>query len=136
MAVSLQRLTLFALISAIEGDARILIAEHVLRETKIEAIFDEVTFNRAADRMKRSEDLVIADQPEIALLDFFDIGDYVQALFKFKSRLPKGTQTFLTAKSKYLETMIGIRNRVMHGRPLDFDDLPFMKGACEGSYSV
>jgi LuxR family glucitol operon transcriptional activator len=127
VTVSVQRLTLFALISAFESDARSLIGTSLLPNHTYAELFGDLPAAQALERMKLSADLVVDDQDGVALLDFFDVGDYIKCLHKHNNEISKGTQGLLKTKARMLEAIVPIRNRVMHGRPLDFDDLPAMK---------
>jgi LuxR family glucitol operon transcriptional activator len=124
--VSQQRLTLFALISAIENDARILISTNLLPGKSVADVFPEQVVLEAKDRLKRAAHLIVDQNIDLALLNFMDIGDHFQTLQRWRAQLNDGTNKVIS-KSTKIETLVAVRNRVMHGRPLDFDDLPFLK---------
>ncbi|WPO42029.1 cold shock domain-containing protein [Tardiphaga sp. 42S5] len=130
MIISQQRLTLFAIISAIEADARQLIAGAILPNMEFSAAFPVDLLEECRQRMKKVAHLVADADSDVELLEFMNLGDHFQAMNRWKAFLSAPLVRVL-AKSKTVETVVAIRNRVMHGRPLDFDDLPFIKGVSE-----
>jgi LuxR family glucitol operon transcriptional activator len=130
MIISQQRLTLFSLISAIETDARQIILKAILPNKEFAEIFPPALINDSRQKMQKSAHLVADALEDTELLEFMNLGDHIQTLNRWKQFLSPQTAKLL-AKSKTVETMVAIRNRVMHGRPLDFDDLPFVKRMCE-----
>ena len=110
------RITLYALISAIESDLRNLIksniqspfleGEKVLLKTKERYIKE-----RRAEPNENSE-----------LIDFLDFGDTYQILLAKKDELTEDIRKELMKHRERLESIIPIRNRVMHSRPLEADD--------------
>ncbi|MET4200743.1 NB-ARC domain-containing protein [Bradyrhizobium sp. LA6.12] len=130
MIISQQRLTLFVLISAVETDVRQLIVKSILSQKKFAEVFPAALIAESQQRMQKSPELVQGHSDEIDLLDFMNLGDHFQTLNRSKEFIPTQTAR-LVAKNKTIETLVNIRNRVMHGRPLDFDDLPFVKNFCQ-----
>jgi LuxR family glucitol operon transcriptional activator len=128
MIISQQRLTLFALISAIETDARDIILKGILPNKEFTEIFPKALIDHSRQKMQKQ--LVADSLDDTELLDFMNLGDHFQTLNRWKQFLAVPTSKLL-AKTKTIETIIAIRNRVMHGRPLDFDDLPFVKNMCQ-----
>jgi LuxR family transcriptional regulator, glucitol operon activator len=124
MIISQQRLTLFALISAIETDAREIILKAILPNKEFAEIFPKALIDDS--RQKLQKQLIADSLEDTELLEFMNLGDHFQTLNRWKQFLSVPTSKLL-AKTKTIETIIAIRNRVMHGRPLDFDDLPFVK---------
>ena len=124
--VSQQRLTLYAIVSSIENDARILISSTLLSDANVSELFPQQLLQNAQDRMRKSAHLALSSDKDFELLHFMDFGDHFQTLQRWSARLNNGTKR-IVAGTKRIETLIAIRNRVMHGRPLDFDDLPFTK---------
>lgn len=135
MIISQQRLTLFMLISAVEADARQLLVNSVLAHKTFAEVFPAALIVESRQRMLKSPELVQGQSDEIDLLDFMNLGDHFQTLNRHKQYVPTQTAR-LIAKSKTIEALVNIRNRVMHGRPLDFDDLPFVKNFCQELTSV
>ena len=110
----LKRNAMFCLISAIEIDIRKnicdLINEGLLLSS---AVVSKLKERYESDKGCNSDDISL-------LIDYLDMGDYVQILnsnvemFSNKSALKK-----LTLE---IEAIIPTRNRIMHVRPLEFDD--------------
>ena len=69
------------------------------------------------------------DQPDTSpdledLLEYLDLGDVVQAIRAHDNRFDDATKSYIKKYYIGLVGLIPIRNRVMHSRPLEFDDLP------------
>lgn len=124
MAVSEQRLTLFALISEFEADARDLIAKTVCSDHTIERDVGSEAYEGLKLRAVRA---FSADEVNDTLLvTFLDLGDAIKILLSNRSLLSPQLSSALTKTSKQLEMITAVRNRVMHRRPLEFDDLPLV----------
>ncbi|APG11201.1 hypothetical protein BKD09_22985 [Bradyrhizobium japonicum] len=130
MIVSQQRLTLFALISTVESDARLLITANILGKKALDEVYPKTLLEEARTKLTKVAHLIIDPENDTALLDFLNIGDHFQTLNRNKEHLSRSLVKLLS-NSKKIETLIAVRNRVMHGRPLDFDDLPAIKTLCE-----
>ena len=76
---------------------------------------------KCTDRFQRDnpDDLPSLDD----LIDYLDLGDAIQLLRRNNSAVDDSTQTYLKRYYFRLESLIPVRNRVMHSRPLEFDDL-------------
>lgn len=122
MAISEQRLMLFALLSAFETDARHLIENCVCPDHSIKDDIGTTRYEQLAIRLRPSTSG--ASYSEVDLLDFLDIGDVIKVLLANRSLLPNGFSAALKRMAKRMEGLSAIRNRVMHQRPLEFDDLP------------
>ena len=121
MTYSASRLTLYAIISAIEVDLRNAIRYHLSSEGDAKAILGEVLYLRSLDRFKRDQE----DVPDASLedlLSYIDFADCHQTLNSHASLLPKSVSLFLSRSVARLEKLTAVRNRVAHGRPLLFDD--------------
>ena len=110
----LKRNLLFCFISSIEADIRNNLLTLITEGLRIdENILEKVKERQKKDTQSEKEDYSV-------LINYLDIGDYIQIynsnsnLFSNKSKLKK----LLIA----LENIIPCRNRIMHGRPLEFDD--------------
>ena len=131
MAASVTRLTLYALISAIEEDLRDRLGTFLPRDNLAVSVFGEQLFKKVADR---SDTVASRDKTPTALEDlllFCDYGDTIQLARTHKRRLPDSLATQLTSLNNELTNLISIRNRVMHSRPLEFDDLAKTADLCE-----
>lgn len=130
MSTEAVRLRLYALLTAMEGDLRDLLRTHILPEKTIDEIFGEETVARLRDRQNKDADrdteLISQD-----LIEYADIGDAIDAARKYASQLgADGLRHFKTFHAK-LQSLIPIRNRVMHSRPLLLDDMPNVASCCK-----
>lgn len=124
MAISEQRLALFALISEFEADARSVIAEYICDDHPLKNDIGEEAYNNLYQRAaKKLPDNEIDDR---VILSFFDIGDAIRTLLSNKSILPNSIAAALNRATRSLELLPAVRNRVMHRRPLEFGDLPLV----------
>lgn len=124
MPISEQRLTLFALISEFEADARDIISTFVCNDHCLEQDVGRETYEILTARAsKQYSNLQIDDR---LILTFFDIGDAIRTLLANRSLMPSALAAAITRGAQQLEAVPAIRNRVMHRRPLEFDDLPLV----------
>jgi LuxR family transcriptional regulator, glucitol operon activator len=122
MAHTIQRLTLYALISALERDLRDFLAEHVKPLVQPKNLLSPALRDRATDRFLKENSESSPDPRE--LLDYLDLGEEIQAIRTHDNALDAATRAYIKKYYLGLEAVIPIRNRVMHSRPLEFDDLP------------
>jgi LuxR family glucitol operon transcriptional activator len=122
MAYTIQRLTMYALISALERDLRDFLMLHVAPLIDSNKLLPSVVMERATERfVKENADTV----PDIEdLLDYLDLGEEIQAIRTHDGRLDELTRSYIKKYYLGLEGLIPVRNRVMHTRPLEYDDLP------------
>lgn len=110
----LKRNAMFCLISAIEVDIRKNIIDLIGEGLEIH----EDLIIKLKERYQQDKKSLCDDIP--TLIDYLDMGDYVQILnyntdiFSEKKILKKLTQA--------IEIIVPTRNRIMHVRPLEFDD--------------
>jgi LuxR family transcriptional regulator, glucitol operon activator len=129
MAYSPARLTLYAIVSAVEEDLRLLIATHLLPAVEADEILDLELSAKARDRAARES---IAEGSSVEeLLLFLDFTDYYELLNRFKTTLPDSVARYLKTRISHLERLAQIRNRVAPSRPLNVDDLPTGIGIAE-----
>ncbi|MBQ25781.1 NB-ARC domain-containing protein [Alcanivorax sp.] len=126
MAFNLTRMTIYALVAAIEEDFRSLVKTHLFDEN----IIDQALFERAKGRIEKDIGELFSDIGLNDLIDYFDLGDTFQTINSNKSRFPEHISKLIRSVTKDLEIIISIRNRVMHIRPLNFDDLPIISEFC------
>ncbi|WMN98240.1 NB-ARC domain-containing protein [Vibrio parahaemolyticus] len=130
MAFNLTRMTVYALISAIEQDLRDMVTSHMTDKT----LLTESLVERASLRFMKDNELSLAGDEDIGLEDlvsYFDLGDTFQVINANKSLFPSQLISHIKANTKSLELLVPIRNRVMHIRPLDFEDLPSTSSLCQ-----
>lgn len=123
MAYNISRLTLFALISAIEEDLRQAILLYLgTSESPKELIgndlFERCMLRLTSDIGSRATNLELVD-----LVQYIDFSDSFELLNIHRSKLPEGQAKKLKALTGRLSKLTPIRNRVAHSRPLNYDDL-------------
>lgn len=121
--VSATRLTLYAFISCIEIDLRNFIIDNI-SESNQDFIFNQELILKLKDRSRKNGSFESFEDDPINLIEYLDFGDCVELLNKFKKIYPKSFQDNIEKLSRKLEETIPIRNRVMHSRPLEYEDLP------------
>lgn len=119
MSFSTQRLTCFALISAMEADMRIAMqvaAGDVPPESALPA--DRV----AGAQDRRAKAKLRPARTLSGVLDYLDFGHIYEALRAARTNLPPDTDNALDAIRQHVSKLIEIRNRVAHTRPMELDD--------------
>lgn len=121
MASTIQRLTMFALISALERDLRDFLILHVAPLVEPKLLLAREIADKAESRFKKDNP---ESKPEIRdLIDYLDLGDAIGAVRSHDARFDAVTRSYIRKYYVGMEGLIAIRNRVMHSRPLEFDDL-------------
>ena len=114
------RLTLYAFISSIEIDIRNFFISNI-NDSNEKLLIDEELLTRL--KIRSSKDGYFVDDT-IALIDYLDFGDCVSLLNKYKKFIPKSFHSTIEALTEELNKLLPIRNRVMHSRPLEYEDFP------------
>ncbi len=127
MAFNLTRMTIYALVAAIEEDLRALIKTHIYDEKTIEPELIE----RAKSRIQKDIGELFSDIDLNDLIDYFDLGDTYQTINTNRSHFPEHIAKLIKKLTKEFESIVSVRNRVMHIRPLNFDDLPIVSEFCQ-----
>lgn len=122
-------MTIYALISALEEDLRCILKDHIQNQADIN---NDELLSRSKSRLDKDFGFDYKDPTIFDLIDYFDIGDTLQSINKNKEKLPLQISDSLKRFNRDFEVAIPIRNRVMHIRPLNFDDLPIISNLCEG----
>ncbi|MGF6311912.1 LuxR family glucitol operon transcriptional activator [Bradyrhizobium sp. i1.8.4] len=122
MAYTIQRLTMYALISALERDLRDFLTLHVAPLVDPNKLLPKQMMDKATERFGKENADTVPDFED--LLDYLDLGEEIQAIRTHDRLLDDVTRTYIKKYYLGLEGLIPIRNRVMHTRPLEFDDLP------------
>jgi cold shock CspA family protein len=123
MSHNISRLTLYAVISAIEEDLRQLIHVHLNDQKEPRDLFGVDLYERCLERLK-TDFGVVGDHPSLGeLLPYLDFSDPYQVLNSNSSLLPLSLSKYIKDVTPLLEKLAPIRKRVMHSRPLNFDDL-------------
>lgn len=119
MAFNLTRMTVYALISSVEEDLREVIKSHISDKS----IFPSELHDRCLSRIEKDIGAVFDDITSDEMVDYFDLGDTFQVINSNQTEFPSNISTSIKKLTKDFEVLIPIRNRVMHIRPLNFDDL-------------
>lgn len=127
MAFNITRMTAYALISSLEEDLRGLVKEYIIDESSINKELRE----RAKIRIEKDIGGIFEDIELRELIDYFDLGDTFQTINSNKEIFPDNVIKTIKHFTRELETLVSVRNRVMHIRPLNFDDLPNVTNFCE-----
>lgn len=122
MEQTLPRLTIFALITAIEADLRQILVDQVLPIKTIIDVFDDTARMKALERYKKDLQQSADDSDPFGLIDYFDLGQELQAIKKHEDTLQIELRNQIKRSYTILESLIPIRNRVMHVRPLEYSD--------------
>jgi LuxR family transcriptional regulator, glucitol operon activator len=120
MAHTIQRLTLYALISALERDLRDFLSFYIAPLVQPKSLLSVASTSKAAERFTKDNPDTVPDWPE--LLDYLDLGEEIQAIRVHDKLLDQVTRAYIKRYYPQLEGLISTRNRVMHSRPLEFDD--------------
>lgn len=114
--VAMTRARLFTLVDALESDMRRILLDYVLdhlsEEEALGSSYERASQRQAADRL--GEDTIITN--------YLDLQESYDILNRHRSSLPSDLATELRDNTGHINSLIPIRNRVMHGRPLNPDD--------------
>ena len=127
MAFNLTRMTVYALISSVEEDLRGVIKSHISEKS----LFPKELHDRCLNRIEKDIGAVFGDISSDEIVDYFDLGDTFQIINSNQSKFPENLSKSIKKLTKDFETLIPIRNRVMHIRPLNYDDLSKTTEICE-----
>ncbi len=128
MAYSNIRLTLYGLITAIEADLRHAIATDLLIETQPEELLPKAAYERACQRME--QDGTFESSSDKAIIEYLDFAECVQVLCSESSKLQGPIAKAAKKLGQSVAWLTPIRNRVMHSRPLEFDDFGRVSALC------
>lgn len=115
MALPLDQ-TLFALLRALELDAKECISQFLEPTIGI----SEIVKDFQPKIMKRQKE---GYSNEMSSLDYLDFGDYFEIFATNRNKIPSDLKSDLDPLRSNLGSLVKIRNRVMHGRPLNSEDL-------------
>ena len=127
MSSAQTRLVLYALLSSVEEDLRHAIADYVLTNVQLEKAFGDKVVNELIYRCNR--DGGDADEPQ-SLIQYSNLSDALHVLSRNSSLLGEKGQRHYKKMSSKLNALVPIRNRVMHSRPLKFDDYALTFETC------
>ena len=121
ISILVPRAALYSILTAMEEDVRLLLVSHLEASSPTVVLGDDL-FARAVERARR--DLGEAPHTIVNLLPYVDFGDVWGLVNRHADLLPPAWAAASKRYSRRIARMSAIRNRVMHSRPLDFDDLP------------
>ena len=130
MAFNLTRMTVYALVSAMEEDLRSIIKSHMGKLSIDDESFNKELLTRSKNRIEKDMGLFFGDIDINELIDYWDLGDTFQTINANSGKFPTHISKQIKGLTKKFEALITIRNRVMHIRPLNFEDLPFVSELC------
>jgi len=117
MSYSLIRLTLYGLLSSLEEDLKALIRSKLLAQHSLEALIPDDVYKKILTRAAKDG---LSDPS--SMIDFLDFGESYQILGARKELLDRSVVQLLRDHAKDFERLAPVRNRVMHSRPLRFED--------------
>jgi LuxR family transcriptional regulator, glucitol operon activator len=119
----LPRLTLYALVSAIESDLRDFLITRANAGTKATDVFDKHLLDRTLLRYAKDTSEKCEDNELSSLVPYLDFGDTYTLASRYRRRYPDHLVAHLRRHTAKLDKLAVIRNRVMHIRPLHVDDI-------------
>lgn len=130
MSYSASRLTIFAILSALEDDFRNLIISE-LGDKGPMSIFGDKLLAKTMERYLKENQFSLS-VPNVRELSFFlDFADAFTIINQHRAELPKDIAECIQTVTPRLEQLIPVRNRVAHVRPLQYDDLANVLDTCD-----
>ncbi len=123
-------MTVYALISAMEEDLREVIKVHMGSLPINDSAFNPELVSRSQARIEKDIGILFGDIETVELIDYWDLGDTFQTINANGEKFPEHIRKQIKSLTKKFEKLVTIRNRVMHIRPLNFEDLPFVSELC------
>ena len=121
MSYSISRLTLFAVIGAIETDLREICSNQFGLRTDLENVLGSNLAKQALDRYEKDFGPSVNPPTVAQLLVYLDFADSYAVINANTSSI-MSTGKYIRSNTVLLEKLVPVRNRVMHSRPLLFDD--------------
>ncbi len=128
MTLNITRLTIYALIGAMEEDLRATIKDHLGADADC---FNTELLTRAKTRLDKDMGMAYDDADTSDLVDYFDLGDTYTTINANSPKFPQHIFDAIKRHTKDFEKIVPIRNRVMHIRPLNFNDSSIVFTICE-----
>lgn len=122
---SISRLTLYAVLSAIEEDLRRII-NHNLSHLQINNLLPSDVVEKINERIIKETGLSYGQASLREICYYLDFGDLHKLLNTHKNELPKEISKHFKDNTENFENLIPIRNRVAHSRPLNIEDWPIV----------
>ncbi|HVR92162.1 MAG TPA: cold shock domain-containing protein [Novosphingobium sp.] len=120
MAISDQRLALFVAFAEFEKDVRSLIQPYVNDSKVMASAIGTEAWQKACDRSQQN----VESREEESILHYLDLGDELKILVRIRGELSNSVGDCIQKSKAKFGELCSIRNRVMHRRPLAFDDYP------------
>jgi LuxR family glucitol operon transcriptional activator len=124
MTYAASRLTLFAVISAIEEDLRSIIRIFLATCGSPKDILGERVWDTAVARLSREQGGRNEKASLAELIPYIDFADAYTIINGNARSLPGKIAEYLKQETHRFDLLAPIRNRVMHARPLNYDDFP------------
>ncbi|MCB0197319.1 MAG: cold shock domain-containing protein, partial [Anaerolineae bacterium] len=121
MSYNTSRMTLYAILSAIEEDLRKLVLNY-LDHLAPETLLGSDLYLKAINRLTKDLGVILDEVSLEHLLTYIDFGDLYITLNSSRKFLPKETGDCIKTFTPKFQKLVPIRNRVAHSRPLNFDD--------------
>jgi LuxR family transcriptional regulator, glucitol operon activator len=116
------RLSCYALISALETDLRRWLSDAFVSAGISDFLHTDLK-KAAIDRRSRDPNAVVeSPSNDYNLVDYLDFGDLGKLIFQHLNVLPSNSAITAKDVAHNLETLIPVRNRVCHSRPLELED--------------
>lgn len=131
MAFNLTRMSVYALLCALEEDLRLIVKNYILDLEGSESKLPIDLLEKAKRRLDKDFGTVTDDMDISDLIEYFDLGDTYQVINSNGSSIPEHIFKFIKSITKDLDALVLIRNRVMHIRPLDVEDYPKLIAICD-----
>lgn len=131
MAFNLTRMSVYALLCALEEDLRMIVKNYILDLEGSESKLSIDLLEKAKRRLDKDFGTVTDDMDVSDLIEYFDLGDTYQVINSNGSSIPEHIFKFIKSITKDLDALVLIRNRVMHIRPLDVEDYPKLIAICD-----
>ena len=131
MAFNLTRMSVYALLCALEEDLRLIVKNYILDLEGSESKLPIDLLEKAKRRLDKDFGTVTDDMDVSDLIEYFDLGDTYQVINSNGSSIPEHIFKFIKSITKDLDALVLIRNRVMHIRPLDVEDYPKLIAICD-----
>lgn len=124
MSYTAARVTLYVILIAVEEDLRQFITLNIIPQRNLSEILNTEDYQKLVFRFK--EDLGIDLEDGHDLTRYLDIGQLDQIINSNSDLISKNLGLYFKKITQYMQPLYKIRNRVMHGRPLEIEDLPIV----------
>lgn len=113
----MSRARLYSLIDGFEQDMRRVVERYLLTNNDEREILTIKELALVMDRREKDE-----NGESVSLVHYLDIQTIFDLLLRHKAELPSDLSDEIVAQASTFSTLVPIRHRVMHGRPLNAED--------------